>query len=55
MNCAACHGTEFTVIPGVTRWSDIYACDNCGTLRVRVDKYGTTEKVESSKEEAGDS
>lgn len=36
MICAACHAIKFTKIPGVTRWIEVFACDNCGTLRVRV-------------------
>ena len=38
MVCAACHHTEFTVIPGVSRWVDVVACVNCGTLRVKTEK-----------------
>lgn len=58
MICAACHGTSFSVIPGVTRWATVYACKDCGILRVRLKKDGIdaiSKILEEPEEGAGDS
>lgn len=55
MICAACHTTEFTVVPGVTRWTEVYACDNCGTLKAEVKSVKSIKAVEKPKEGTGDS
>lgn len=37
MNCFTCHTIDkFTTVPGVTRWAEVYACQNCGTLRLEI-------------------
>lgn len=55
MICAACHATDFTIIPGVCRWSEVFACDNCGTLKVEVRKIGSNKEVEKQAKATGDS
>ena len=33
--CAACHAVDnFVVGPDVTRYATVYACLNCGTLKI---------------------
>ncbi len=41
--CAACHAVDnFVEVPDVTPYATVYACLNCGTLKI--------EKVEKEKE-----
>lgn len=49
LNCPACHSTECIEVPGVTRWAEVFACKECGTLRLRVKDVKTIHESEKTK------